>query len=95
MIPLPQKTRKNGYTYVQVLRGTKCAIYSQWYGKNLIGYEVMLIRTKPERFVKGLLLEAREAFPTNNDFGSTAWSLKSWEMAEQTFLIHENGSESY
>lgn len=95
MIPLPQKTRKNGYNYVQVLRGTKCAIYSQWYEENLIGYEVMLIRTRPERFVKGFFLETREAFAGNEDFGSTAWSCKSWEKAMQTFSIHEKDNESY
>jgi hypothetical protein len=92
MIPLPQKTRKNGYNYVLIHRGTKYVIYSQWYGKAVIGYEVMLIRTKPARFIKGFFLQAREAFASNEDFGRSAWSFKTLEKAMQWFLTHEKGS---
>jgi hypothetical protein len=64
-IPLRERIKKNGFDYIQVLRGVKVAIYSQWSGKNLIGYEVMLIRTSKRRCVKGIWLEAREKFPYN------------------------------
>ena len=80
-IPLPEKIKKNGFSYIQVHRGKKSAIYSQWSGKTLIGYEVMIIRTRPKRCINGKWLEAQERFPVDEDFGYYAWIYKTKQRA--------------
>jgi len=85
MIPLPQKTRKNGFNYIQVLRGDKSAVYSQWFGETLIAYEVMKIKIQPRRCIKGTWLEAREKFPHNEAFGYWAWTYRSLEKAMEKY----------
>ena len=89
MIPLPQITRKNAHDYVQVCRGEKACIYSQWYDGKRFGYEVILIREKPGRYVNGIWLEAREKFPSNEDFGYYAWAYTSRQRAEEKFNVLE------
>jgi len=85
MIPLPQNTRKNGYSYVQVCRGKKAAIYSAWYKDRIAGYEVMMIRVRQKRKVKGVWLDAREKFPSNEDFGPYAKAIRSWVRAKELY----------
>ena len=85
MIPLPQKLQKNGFDYVQVLRGVKACIYEQWYKENIIAYEVFLIWVKRRRPMKEIWLEAREKFPVNEDFGKSAWTQNTWEGALNRF----------
>jgi len=85
MIPLPQKIRKNGYDYTQVLRGGKSCIYAQWSGEIIMAYEVMKIRVKPGRWIKGTWIEEREKFPADEDFGYTAWSYPTWERAKEKY----------
>lgn len=89
-IPLPQKTRKNGHDYVQVCRGEKGCIYWVWYKDLPVGYEVMNIRVRPRRQVKGIWLEAKEKFPSNEDFGYYAWAYRSRERAEEKFNVLED-----
>ncbi len=85
MKPLPLKLRKNGFDYVQVLRGEKSCIYEQWGQGNLIAYEVFLIRVRPRRKIKETWLEASEKFPADEDFGYSAWCHKTWEGAIERF----------
>ena len=84
-IPLPQNTRKNSHDYIQVCRGEKACIYSQWFDGERFGYEVILIREKSGRYVKGIWLEAREKFPSNEDFGPYAKAVSSWDKAKEWF----------
>lgn len=95
MIPLPQKTRKNGDDYVQALQGERAAIYSQWYGEILIAYEVMMIKIRPGRSVKGSWVETREKFPNNEDFGYWAWAYLKWKKEAAIEKFKENEMKKY
>jgi len=82
---LSLQIRKNGFSYTQVVRTDRKAIYRQDVSPNVEYFEVFLIRTRPERTVKGKLIPAGEAFPTDEDFGKTAWSFRSYEKALAKF----------
>ncbi len=73
--------RKNGFTYTQVLREGNKAIYEQSITRKLKYFEVFVIRTRPERLLKGKLILGGEVFPGNEDFGKTAWSYRTYEKA--------------
>ena len=90
MIPLPLKLKKNGFDYVQVLRGKKTCIYAQWLEGELIAYEVMKIRIKPGRQVKSVWIEEREKFPADEDFGYHAWTYKTWDRANEKYNLLED-----
>lgn len=90
MIPLPQNVRKNSFDYTQVLRGKKACIYEQRDKGKLISYEVMLIRIKPGRHIKGKWIEAREKFPSDEGFGYFAWIYKTMEGAWKKYNSIEN-----
>lgn len=71
---------KNGFEYRLHTRGKVAAIYEQW-GKTwegkekLFGYEVFKIKTTKEKFVFDTTYPAQERFPSNEDFGRSAWSI--------------------
>ena len=89
-IPYSKKIKRKGYDYVQVLRGKKTCIYSQWYKGNIIAYEVMSIRIRPGRWINELWIEAREKFPGDEDFGYYAWTYCSMEKAREKFNALED-----
>ena len=75
MKTLPLKIRKNGFTYVQLLRGMKTFLYEQRGPEGrVIGYEVFKEKIRSKRFIKGNRLEASIRFPHNEAFGNWAWS---------------------
>jgi len=85
MKTLPIKLRKNGFNYTQVLRGKKSCIYEQEVSEGVKYYEVFKIRIKPERYIKGKKVEAREWFPHDEAFGYWAWSCRTYERAYERF----------
>ena len=85
MSTLPSKLRKNGFDYTQVLREGRKAIYEQRASEICLYYEVFIIRTRPERNLKGKILSAKEVYPSNEDFGKTAWTCLSYEKALEKF----------
>lgn len=89
-IPLPISLRKNGFIYTQVYRGTRSCIYEQRVGQILIAFEVFIIRERSERSILGKIIPAKEIFPSNEDFGKTAWTYWTLEQAMKKF----NESES-
>lgn len=76
MRKLDSSVRKNGYTYNLIERNDFKAIYSQHLecGK-LIGHEVFKIQIGKETELFGKTIPLREKFPSDNDFGVTAWSV--------------------
>ena len=68
--------RKKGFTYTMIDREEKKAIYSQHdeYGK-LIGHEIFFVQITKESEAFGTVFPERERYPTDNDFGVTAWSV--------------------
>jgi hypothetical protein len=92
MNTLPLILRKNGFNYTQVLRAGNKAIYAQTVTENLEYYEVFYIRERPDRVLNGKLIKGGEAFPGNEDFGKTAWSLMTRKQAIKKYLSLNNGS---
>ena len=93
MITLPLNLRKNGFAYTQLLRGRKSAIYRQEVTPEVSYFEVFLIRSKPERSILGKIIPAKEVFPADEDFGSTAWSCRTYENALKRFNDLETGHD--
>jgi len=93
MIHVPLKLRKNGYDYTQVLRGRRSCLYEQHVTPRIKQYEVFEIRIRPAETIQGKKYPEREKFPSNEDFGSWAWSYTSFEKAKAKFDELEAGTE--
>lgn len=96
MITLPEKLRKNGFQYSLVLRGERSCIFQQEVAPNLTCYEVFLIRIRQERIIRidfqEKLISAREVFPSNEDFGQSAWAYRDYNKAFERYLeLEKNG----
>jgi hypothetical protein len=85
MIALPQKICKNGFSYTQLCRGERSCIYDQRVGQKLIAFEVFIIQARSERLILGKIILAKEKFPSNEDFGKTAWTFWTLEQAMKKF----------
>ena len=81
MKTLPINLRKNGFDYTQVLRNDKYAVYRQYVTPEIEYFEVFIIKTHPERFFKGRIIQASESFPGNEAFGKTAWTFQNLAKA--------------
>jgi hypothetical protein len=86
MITLPNDIRKNGFSYKQVLRGDRSCIYEQRVGQKIIAFEVFMIRVMQEKSFMGKIFKEREIFPSNEDFGKTAWTYWTIEEAMVKYL---------
>lgn len=93
MKSLSPRERKNGFDYNLVIREGNVAIYRQEVSEKTKYYEVFKVKTRPERTYKGVIREAHEIFPRNNDFGLTAWSCRTLDEAKEIFnhLIKNHG----
>ena len=69
MITIPEKLRKNGFSYTLILRGTRSAIFEQNVCPGIKYFELFIIQIKPRIEIKGKVIEPREAFPKNESFG--------------------------
>jgi len=85
MEPLDHKLRKNGFDYILVRREENVAIYRQECAEDVNYYEAFIVKTRPEKVFKGVLREAHEVFPANEDFGKTAWACHSLEDTNRRF----------
>ena len=81
MRPLPQHLLKNGFDYTLVNRDANRAIYKQHVTEDCQYFEVFKIKKKKAETFKGKLIPEREVFPSDEDFGKTAWSYKMYEKA--------------
>ena len=80
LLSVPLDLRYHGYDYIQVCRGVRSCVYQQTLGKEIIGYEVFMIRIQPEAVLYGKSYPARERWPKDEDFSKTAWSC--WTLTE-------------
>jgi hypothetical protein len=85
MKTLPNNLRKNGFTYTLDRREGNVAIYQQWYTKNVHYWEVFIVQVKPDTVIQGKLIPEHEKFPSDSDFGITAWSCRTLEDATVRF----------
>lgn len=74
MRKLDRSVRKNGFHYNLIERTSNKAIYSQGFEGKIIGHEVFKIEVVKETVLFGKAIPEREKFPSDNDFGVTAWS---------------------
>lgn len=77
MKQLPERFRKNGLDYHLIRRTDLVALYElTWEGENC-GWEVSRIFTHGERTLNGRTIEAAEALPSNEKFGTEGLLTKS------------------
>lgn len=81
MNQLPIVLRKNGFTYTQVLRDKRSCIYEQMVDEKLKFYEVFVVQVKPDRNLFGHFYPGSEVFPSNENFGKTAWTYRTLQEA--------------
>jgi hypothetical protein len=76
MKQLPQILTKNIFTYTQIRRNEKVAIYEQRISENqrLVGHEVFVIPKYEDREIAGVFIPAHEGYPGDNAFGVYAFS---------------------
>jgi len=72
---------KNGFTYELVKRNSYKAIYKQLLDGEFISYEIFFIKVLKPSICFGKDLGLREKFPSNEDFGYTAWSTRDYNRA--------------
>lgn len=76
MKKLEHKIRKNGFNYHLIIRDENKALYDQRDDRDVLhGHEIFKIQKVKEKEVFGKLVEAHEKFPSDRDFGITAWSV--------------------
>lgn len=83
-IRLTNTVRKNGFVYQLLDRTEYSAIYEQIdpvHNNKVVGYEVFKILIQNERKFEGKIFPSRERFPSNEDFGKTAWSINNYSRA--------------
>jgi len=82
-LPLPKYNRKNSYDYYLVIRNDVAAIYRQEDpDRGTIGaYEIFKIKIQRERIFRDRYFPLKERFPSNEDFGKTAWTYPTLEGA--------------
>jgi len=83
---LDNEIRKNGFNYKLLKRTEKFAMYSQWDGDKLIGYEIFKIKIQPAKTVLNKDFPEKERFPNNEAFGYWAWQARSRSRAEEIYL---------
>lgn len=88
MKKLDKVLEKNGFLYTQLARQDTKAIYQQQdkITEKVLSYEVFKIKVVKDSEVFGAFVEEHEKFPSNNDFGITAWSVRDKEKAFRRYL---------
>ena len=90
MIPLEREINYNRYTYIQVLKGKRYCLYEQRGVANMRCFELFEIKIRPTKDIKGIILEEKELFPKDTDFGKTAWAICDLDKALAKFNELEN-----
>lgn len=85
MDTVPQKFTSNGYDYVQVRRDGKRAIFEQRRKGTVIAWEVVEIKQLPATTIFGKAYPEREGYPSNEDWGTLAWSCSTLERALERY----------
>jgi hypothetical protein len=92
LIHVPSDLRYHGYNYIQVYRGRRSCVYRQTYGKEIVGFEVFIIKIQPETILYGKLFKKHELWPKDGSFGKTAWSCFTLKEASEKYDFIERSS---
>ena len=92
---LPDILRKNGFTYIKVLREGRSCIYEQIVTEKTHYFEVFSVKVRQEQTFNGKFYPEHEVFPADSDFGKTAWSFRHLDDAMVRFnrLVEEEQSK--
>ena len=82
MKELPHEYRQNGFTYTKVLRTGRSCIYAQHVTPKITNYELFIPKIKPAETIMGRHYPEREIPPGNEDFGYSAWTLRTLNEAK-------------
>jgi hypothetical protein len=84
---LPKTRKKNGCFYRLLCRSERVAMYEMSYteGGPVMSYEVFLIKVAPACVLHGHAITEHERFPSNEEFGKSAWAYSTREFAQATF----------
>ena len=77
MKKLETEFTKDIFTYKQLKRTDRVAMYAQYFEDKLISTEIFKIRVAPEQELFGKLLPEREIYPNNEQFGISALSISN------------------
>jgi hypothetical protein len=84
--PLPTEFRHDGFDYRQVKREGNVAMFSQSLGGLVVAYEVVIVRTTPEKtWESGIITPEHEVYPSSSKWGLDGWTCISVEHAEARF----------
>jgi hypothetical protein len=82
--PLQKEFRRAGFTYRQIAREGRAAIYKQtWNGCSdpSVGYEVVRIRRRGGFQIDGRLVESAEVYPNSETWGVDGFTLTDKDAA--------------
>lgn len=84
---LPASFSKNGYDYQLLEQKGKIGLYKAFSqaDKSLRSFEVLKMRHSPERAINGTIVPAGLRPPSNEDFGTWAWSYTTETAARTRF----------
>lgn len=92
MQKLPVYFKKYGYTFKLIVREAKKAIYAQYDNDQLMAYEVIKIRVRPQRYNAFLKRNEpeREIYPSKEQWGIMGGTYKTWKKAMEKYSELEN-----
>ena len=85
--PIAKEFCHNGFTFRQIVREGDVAIYEQkWNGcaNPSVAYEVVRIRRREAREIKGKIIEAAEVYPN-----SKAWGVDGFTVTDKEAALHK------
>lgn len=90
MRELQRTFTKSGFDFELVQAGEKAFWYLKTQNGKKVAYEVWRKKIHKEREMAGKLIEAGEAFPSDESFGKWAWSYPTFEASKAKFDELEN-----
>lgn len=79
--------QNGGHHYHQAWRDKDCAVYEQrGHYNQLLGYEAIVIKRQEAQFMFGKWYEAKELYPTSEDWGSLAVTKNDFGEAKEAAL---------
>lgn len=82
---LETKFKHGGFDYRQLQREGNVALFEQAKGGAVVSYEVVIVRVKPASSIQGRIIPEREAYPSNEEWGTFAWTVVRLEDAKERF----------
>jgi hypothetical protein len=82
---LPDKFRKNGFSFQKIRRVELICLYEAIYGSGLIYYFVFRVQVKPSKVFKDKQILPYERMPNGESFGMSAWVIKTLDAAMNKF----------